>query len=223
MPKIGANMSIHRGVNYHRQWQDNRLEFILSLYNKDWWKDKRVLELGSYNGKMGEAFRQLGAEVTVVDGRHENIVAIRNTYPDLYTIQMDLDTDKWLYLYGKADVILNQGLIYHLTTYHRQHLLNCITNCKVMFLDSVVYDSTDPVIYYRKEEGDDQSLSGIGGTPSARWVEDILNETKCKWRRVDSPQLGDGNMVYDWLSTGDKPQFNQFLRRFWIIETTGAK
>ena len=69
--------------------------------------------------------------------------------------QADLDTDIWKW--GKWDIIINFGLYYHLEKYHKEHLINCINNCDLMFFETVVFDSKNPEIFINKEKGKDQS------------------------------------------------------------------
>jgi hypothetical protein len=56
-------------TSYHPNWQTNRINFILSKYPKEFFKGKRILELGAYNGFIGAYFNSLGAEVHCVEGR----------------------------------------------------------------------------------------------------------------------------------------------------------
>ena len=43
-------------TNYHPDWQVNRIKFILSKYPIEFFKGKRILELGAYNGFMAPIF-----------------------------------------------------------------------------------------------------------------------------------------------------------------------
>ena len=40
-------------TTYHPDWQINRINFILSKYPKEFFKGKRILEVGAYNGYIG--------------------------------------------------------------------------------------------------------------------------------------------------------------------------
>ena len=115
------------------------------------------------------------------------------------------------------DIIINFGLYYHLEKFHKEHLINCINNCDLMFFETVIYDSSDPEIYFRQENGDDQSLTSLGGTPSTSYVENILKEVNTNYKKYTDPFLNNYQHKYDWPDTGFKV-FNQFHRRFWIIQ-----
>lgn len=204
-------------TNYHADWQQNRIKFILSKYPKEFFKGKRILELGAYNGYIGAYFSTLGAEVHCLEGRVENVTNIVNDYPNITAEVANLDTDEWTW--GKWDIIINFGLYYHLEKFHKEHLENCIKNCDLLFFESVIYDSFKSEIYFRNEIGADQSLTDVGGTPSTSFVETILHENNTDYQIFRESSLNNHEHKYDWPDTGFKI-FNQFHRRFWIVNTT---
>ena len=202
-------------TSYHPDWQVNRINFILSKYPAHFFKGKRILELGAYNGYIGAYFSALGAEVHCVEGRQENVDNIKKDYPNVTVECTDLDTSIWNF--GKWDIIINFGLVHHLEKFHKEHLINCINNCDLMFFESVIYDSFKSDIYFRQESGDDQSLTDVGGTPSTLFVEDILKENNVNYEKFKDSSLNNYEHKYDWPDTGFRI-FNQFHRRFWIIK-----
>lgn len=204
-------------TNYHPDWQRNRIEFILSKYPKEFFKGKRILELGAYNGYIGAYFSTLGADVNCVEGRAENVVKIKNDYPQVKAELYDLDTAEWIW--GHYDIIINFGLYYHLEKFHREHLNNCITNCDVMFFESVIFDSNDDMIFFKEEQGDDQSLTPIGGTPSTSHIENIFKQHPIRFEKFSDKSLNGGYHNYDWVDSGSNI-YNWWTRRFWIINKT---
>ena len=202
-------------TNYHSDWQQNRINFILSKYSKEFFKGKRILEVGAYNGYIGAYFSTLGAEVHCLEGRVENATNIKNDYPMISVEVVDLDSPDWNW--GHYDIIINFGLYYHLEKFHKEHLQNCINNCDLMFFESVIYDSHNAEIYFRNEIGDDQSLSEKGGTPSTSYVENIFKEHNVNYQKFKDSSLNNYQHKYDWPDTGFRV-FNQFDRRFWIIQ-----
>jgi hypothetical protein len=202
-------------TTYHADWQINRINFILSKYPKEFFKGKRILEVGAYNGYIGAYFNALGAEVHCLEGRIENVINIKNDYPNITAEVADLDSPDWNW--GHYDIIINFGLYYHLEKFHKEHLQNCINNSDLMFFETVIYDSSEPEIYFRNEMGDDQSLTSIGGTPSTSYVESIIKETNSGYKKYTDPFLNNFEHKYDWPDTGFKV-FNQFHRRFWIVQ-----
>lgn len=203
---------------YHSEWQNNRLKFILSKFSAEFFKGKTILELGAFNGYIGNFFHVLGANVVCIEGRQENVESIEYNYPYLKVIQADLDTDNWGF--GQFDIIINFGLLYHLENYHKEHLKNCIQNSKILLLESVVYDSKEAELYYREEDGNDQSLTKRGGTPTTTYINDALYnsaEDRLTWTCYHHKELNGGMHIYDWEDKNSQI-YSDINRRFWIIK-----
>jgi hypothetical protein len=199
---------------YHREWQKNRIKFILSKYPESFFNGKRILELGAFNGYIGSVFNSMGATVHCIEGRVENVNNIKRDYPNVSVELANLDTPNWIW--GEWDIIINFGLYYHLEHYHTEHLQNCLDNCNLMFFESVIFDSNQPEIHYRNETGVDQSLGFSGGTPSTSYVEDILKSKNTIFFKYSSPELNGDLHHYDWVDL-DSKILDQYARRFWII------
>jgi hypothetical protein len=203
-------------TEYHSEWQNSRIKFILDLYEPEFFKSKKILELGAYNGYIGNYFAEvLGAEVTSVEGRQQNVSRMKEDYPLLNVECCDLDTDEWNF--GKHDIIINFGLFYHLEKYHEQHLINCINNSRLMFFETVIHDSYESEIFFRTENGGDQSLTCRGGAPSTSYVENIFKKVNCKYKKYTDSKLNGGPHHYDWEDKDTRVE-DQFARRFWIVE-----
>jgi len=203
---------------YHADWQNRRISFMLGLYGSDFFRNKKILELGSYNGYIGNYFAETcNSIVTSVEGRQENVDAIKVDYPLVEAVCADLDTPDWDF--GEYDIIINYGLYYHLQHYHKQHLVNCIQNCDFMFFETVIFDSFESEISFNSESGDDQSLSGVGGTPSTSYVENIFKENNCNFVKYCDRRLG---YKYDWPDANTKDHCG-FHRRLWTVDMIGDK
>jgi hypothetical protein len=172
------------------------------------------LELGAHNGYIGAFFSTLGAEVHCVEGRQENADRIKNDYASVTVQCANLDTPDWNF--GYYDIIINFGLYYHLENFHKEHLVNCVNNCNLMFFETVIYDSYEDEIYFREEAGNDQSLTPIGGTPSTSFVENILSNNKISFTKYTDSTLNGNGHTYDWIDQNLK-LFPDRARRFWII------
>ena len=199
---------------YHLIWQNNRINFILNLFGKDFFKNKKVLELAPFNGYVGYQFSQLGAQVHGVEGRLENVEYIKTHYPNIKIEQGDLDCLDWKW--GKWDIIINFGLYYHLEKYHYEHLVNCIKNCDLMFFETVVFDSNEDELFFRDEAGIDQSLTNKGGNPSTLYIENILSRQNVEFKKYCSAELNGNSHHYDWSDLNSK-QLDPWARRFWVI------
>lgn len=203
-------------TNYHPDWQVNRIKYMLSLYGEDFFKNKNILELGPYNGCIGAYFQSIGGHVTSIEGRLENVENIKKDYPNIENvIHDDLDTPDWNW--GHFDIIINFGLYYHLQNYHKEHLINCINNCDIMFFESVIHDSEEPKIHFKNEIGPDQSLSEIGGAPTLKYIENIFNENNTTYEMHASPNLNGDGHIYDWESKYDNIHKATY-RRFFVVK-----
>jgi len=200
--------------NYNREWQENRIRFILSLYDESFFKGKKILELGAFNGDIGNYFTKIGSDVTCVEGLYSNYKLMCEKYPNIKSINCNLDTEEWKF--GKFDIIINFGLFYHLEKNHNKHLKNCLDNCDLLFFESVILDSSDSKLHFRNESGVDQSLSEVGGTPTSQYVEDIFIESNVKYKRYDDIILDSSPHNYSWLEE-DSNIFDGYKRRFWKV------
>jgi hypothetical protein len=200
---------------YNNRWQEARIEFILSKYDESFFSGKRILELAPFNGRIGGHFSSLGAEVEFIEGRESHVEYLKLKYPRLRSTHATLDTPDWQW--GQWDIIINFGLFYHLEHNHKQHLKNCIDNCNLMFFESVIFDSDEPSLYFRKEQGADQSLTDRAGTPSTSYVENIFKEKNVKYTKYSDSSLNGEIHRYDWPDSNTR-QYADYTRRFWIVE-----
>jgi hypothetical protein len=187
----------------------------MSKYSKDFFKNKKILELGPFNGYIGNFFSNLKADVHCVEGRHENVEYIKETYPNLKVTLFNLDCKEWNW--EKYDIIINFGLYYHLQNFHKEHLENCIYNCNLMFFESVVYDSFESEIFFYQEKGIDQSLSNVGGNPSTSYIENIFKQNNIKFEKFSNSCLNGNGHIYDWKDENSKVLHRNY-RRFWIAD-----
>lgn len=196
-------------TTYHPKWQKNRIEFLAKRLGVETLKDKTVADLGSHNGYIGNWFSEQGAIVTCIEGRKGHCEAIKANFPHMTVIQADLDSPKWTF--GKFDIILNMGLLYHLEKFHAEHLINCIANCNLMVLETVITEGKEPLIKRQEEKGEDQSLSDVGGDPTIAWVEKVLQDNGCTFTREVKEIKGAGPHHYTEAPT------DRFSRCMWIV------
>ena len=208
-------MAIHHST-YNPEWQQKRIDFMLSKYPKEFFQGKRILELGAFNGYIGAYFKELGAEkVCSIEGRLENYLNMVSMYPMIECVHANLDIPTWEW--GNWDIIINFGLYYHLEKYHKEHLENCVKHCNTMFFESVIFDSFDAEIYFRNEVGQDQSLSNVGGYPSTSYVENIFKQFPVTYEKFTDGVLNKYVHHYDWVDRNTKVLSSDAMRRFWIV------
>ena len=139
-------------------------------------RGKRLLDVGCGVGHLGEHFRRLGCRVTCVDGREENIVSLRQRYPGLEGHVADVMKEGALTRFGRFDVVLCYGLLYHLAN-PLAGLSNLAAVCDdLLLLETCVCDSQEPVFYLVDEpKSANQALDCLACRPSPSWVTMALN------------------------------------------------
>src|SRR5436189_6162355 len=79
---------------------------------------KKVLEVGAGIGLHTPFFLERGCEVTVTDGRPENVAEIGRRLPGTRSALVDLEHDRPIEL-GRFDIVYCYGLLYHLANPER--------------------------------------------------------------------------------------------------------
>ena len=132
---------------------------------------KRVLEVGAGIGLHTPFFLERGCEVTVTDGRAENVAEIARRLPTVRTALVDLEADKSLDTLGRFDIVYCYGLLYHLGNPERA-LARLAEVCEGMLLleTAVSPGSHDELLFVRDPDYLNQAVSGVGCRPTRLWV-----------------------------------------------------
>lgn len=132
---------------------------------------KSVIDIGCGVGHFSRVLEEMGADVTCVDGRPENVARLLGLYPGRKAFVVDVETDKLLDL-GKFDVVFCYGLLYHLAD-----PLGFIRRAGAMcgdwlILETCIIDSESPVVRLVPEDGANhsQALHAMGCRPSSAYV-----------------------------------------------------
>jgi hypothetical protein len=206
---------------HYDDWRKKRIDKIVSIYGKDFFDGKTILELGAGTGKNGLMFAAMGAKVTYAEARQEHLNVLLSNNPNVETILLDQDAE-WN-LGRKFDIVIHWGVLYHLDNWKRD--LSCtIKHSNLIFLESIVCVSDDPNFEVKlHEEGYDQALHNIGSRPSAPMIESHLNQIGCTFTRYDDGDLNSSSHKYDWVvSETDQRDIAMGCRRFWIVKHRGT-
>jgi len=148
----------------------------------NFFKGKKILEVGCGSAAMGAFAYSMGAHVTVSDARQEHIDVINERLPQLKSLVVDSENTTWPYEEEKYDIIIHVGLLYHLSN-PGENLKMISERCDTLILESEVIDSDNPEhLILRSEETDwdkgawGQAFNGIGSAPSYAFVESHLEE-----------------------------------------------
>lgn len=167
-------------------------------------RGRKVVDLACGYGWWGQALLDYGADVVFMDGREENLTAVRKEIPDATTYVMDVEHD--LFPIPKADLILCMGLIYHIA--NPRALFDKMAKISDrVFIDTTCLDHDGEFIVYHSEttSAREFSLTGSACRPSPKWVMSQLREAG--YTKVEDisdaignrdPQPGFPGLIYNW-------------------------
>jgi SAM-dependent methyltransferase len=132
---------------------------------------KKVLEVGAGIGLHTPFFLERGCEVTVTDGRPENVAEIARRLPQVRTAVVDMEIDRPLSELGRFDIVYCYGLLYHLGNPERA-LARLAEVCDgLLLLETAVSPGNhDELLFVRDPDYFNQAVSGIGCRPTRLWV-----------------------------------------------------
>ena len=210
-------------LSYYREAELSRLMNLFAHIDLDNYQGMKVLEVGAGIGHIGDIFRSLGFDVTSSDGRKEYVQKMIDNGRKAVVIDLDAIDDKDLEGY---DLVISFGVLYHLSK--PEHFLKtCAKNVKVLFLETSVSDSEEPMIEYITEKtgwfGQDQALNTVGCRPSPSWIEQKCKEGGFSNIRDVSNQIANWQKaIFDWEAKNSKKwKMNGVnYRKMWVIEKT---
>ena len=198
--------------NHYINWRASRMNGIKKFISPEYFKSKKLLELGCGYADIGNMFYELGANVTSSDGRKEHLDVVKNRYPYINTLLIDCDNFS---IEDKYDIILHWGLLYHLKEIEI-HLEKVSQKCDILLLETEVSDSDDKNFYIStNEEGHDQALNNMGIRPSQYYIEKILEKNGFQFKLINDSILNSDFHCYDW-EISNSNTWRHGLRRFWI-------
>lgn len=220
--------------NDYNLWRVNRVRKMESILGRNWFKSKRILELGCGTGNISAYLQSIGADVTAADVRQAHLDRVKQTY-GINTMLINQELE-WT-VDQRFDLVIHFGVLYHLKNWRSD--LRCALVCAdMMFLETVVANTTDPMFEHYIEEDSTDSQSGFGGFASVMSAENIQQEIErngYEWMRFDDADLSMPNRrlyQYDWEVTHaiagyetaqtfeDAPLYGG--RRFWLIKKSFA-
>jgi SAM-dependent methyltransferase len=212
-------------AGYYRESQLTRLLNLFAQVDLERWRGLRILEVGAGLGDLGDAFTQLGFDVTSTDGRAEHVEAMRARGRQAFVLDLDsTGVDE----VGNFDVILAFGVLYHLAR-PEDFLRSCGKCARVLLLETAVCDRKDPLIQWVDEpggwRGKDQALGRKGCRPSPSWVEGVCREAGFASVRDISSSLGNWRIgSFDWTpeDSGDWRRNGVNLRKMWVCEKASS-
>jgi SAM-dependent methyltransferase len=164
---------------------------------------KRVLDVGCGVGHLAQFFLRRGCQVVCVDGRRENIAALRARYPALEGHVADIQTDA-LARFGKFEVVFCYGLLYHLAN-PLAALHNLASVCQeLLLLETLVCDHAEPILYLVDEPKTfNQALDCVACRPSPSFVTMAVNRVGFPYVYAPEQPPEHPDFRFDWRNNLD--------------------
>jgi 2-polyprenyl-3-methyl-5-hydroxy-6-metoxy-1,4-benzoquinol methylase len=203
-------------AGHYTDWTIKRVRRIIQHYGTDFFAGKRILDLGCGYGHVGSLFSHLGATVVYSDARSQYEEEVLKRDPSATFITADLDNE--FPFGGTFDLILNVGVLYHLSNIDT-FLQRCCHTTTHMVLETEVCNSNNAhQVLYTTEQGYDQAFNQTGSRPSPAYVERILHEQGCETILLTDDSCNSSFHRYDWV-INESNQFDHGLRRLWFVKT----
>lgn len=192
-------------------------KIIIDTYGSSFFRNKKILDLGSGDGELANTFARLGAILTCCDVREENLNAIKAKFPHINTVKVNLEHE-FPFEELSFDLVLSIDVLCHIKNYQK-HLSTLLSVSEHIILETEVLDSSNPnllIPIFESKNINYLSFIGEGSLVSEKNIQNKISSLDAKYRRIDETKLNHGQFKYDWkiTETGRKSS----NRRFWIIK-----
>lgn len=196
-------------------WNYRRAKAIIDYYGFKFFFGKKILDLGAGHGEIAASFARLGADVTCVDARQDNLDFIHKKYPHLKLSKLDLDKD-WPFHKNQFDIVLSLDLVCHLKNFDN-HIKNICDVAEHIIIETEVLDISDNKNYltiFEDKAVRYLSLSGEGKIANSNAIQSKLSENGASFKRIDESKLNSNHYIYDWREKNIGRKYG--YRRMWI-------
>jgi len=215
--------------DYYNQWRLLRVCKLEQIFGVDWFKGKKILELGCGYGNIGLYLKDLGADVTFADARIDFLDVIKGKCSDAKIICLNQD-ERWN-LKEYYDLIIHFGVLYNIKNWQQD--LNCaLSQTKYLALETAVNRYDYDIEFNIKNLDVNNKHCGIfneyGSLPSVSLIEKELGSS---FKRYDDADLNGNDFIKYTLICNDKTKVilktidswhnkNYYGgRKFWIVDT----
>jgi 2-polyprenyl-3-methyl-5-hydroxy-6-metoxy-1,4-benzoquinol methylase len=209
------------GIFNDADWQlrnKNMRDAILDCFDDvEFFKGKKILELGAGHGYFGEMFRVLGGELTCVEGRPEHVETGKVIHPNANWICHDLDAG-WPFIKHDFDVILHMGVLYHLERPETNltDVCNSMKPNSILVIETEFIDTDRPdAMFCLRLEGYNLSVRTFGCRPSHGMIVSILEKCNMEFSRVTSNKYDSEFYIYSLPRKNDN-HFDRADRQIWF-------
>lgn len=213
----------HFNIHY-REWIARRINKILSVYNIEFFKGKRILILGDGIGIVGSFFASLDSDVLALENRKFNINFIKLRTKNIKNYEVkEFNLNKDFTKFGKFDIIINWGLIEEVSNVN--NVLKCCAEMSdLIFLETCVADNSQESFISSKSVLKKVNASDVGiegedyVRVSEKYIEEFFKKKGFSFTKYLDSDLNSTINIYDWKNKNDNSISYKHKRRFWIIE-----
>jgi SAM-dependent methyltransferase len=186
-------------------------------------ENKRVLDVGSGPGHFIGFYQSRRCTVTAVEGRVDNVAALRQRHPDVQAVVADVQSFDLTAL-GRFDVVHCLGLLYHLEN-PIAALRNMFNVCAgVLVLETIVMDAAGPVLAIEDEmKTVNQALAGIGCRPTPSFVAMALNRVGFPFVYGLAQPPDHEDFQFEWIGDGRYQRDGHPLRCMFVASSTALR
>jgi SAM-dependent methyltransferase len=213
--------------DFFNEWRILRTLKLEKNLGSDWFKNKKILEVGCAFGNIGLYFESLGSKVTFSDANESclNNVLLKNKNANVIL----LNNENYWDFDEKFDLIINFGLLYNLKNW-KNDLLCSIKNSKILALETAVtkYDTESEfkIINYKYSHILHGPYSKEGSLVSSVNIENVFRENNSNFKRYDDRDLNLPNyssITYDWKEINCQNIKEETLNSWWCNDHCGGR
>jgi len=197
-------------------WRKKRVDYIVKIFGKNFFRNKSCLELGCGYGDIGKYFQSIGANVTFAEGSRENFDFLKKKIYAKNKIFLNQDKKNGWNLNKKFDFIIHWGVSYHLK-YWKEDLYSTMKHSEIIFFETETLDiKTSKYVHVKEWVSKDQALYGIGNRPSEKYIENLITKYGWHYIKCTSSLLDTKKNIYSWkIKNSNKWKSGQ--RRFYLL------
>lgn len=215
--------------DYYNQWRLLRVCKLEQIFGIDWFKGKKILELGCGYGNIGLYLQNLGAEMTFADARTDFLDVIKGKCQTAKIICLN-QNKKWNFD-EQYDLIIHFGVLYNIQNW-QQDLQCALSQTKYLALETAVNRYSYDINFAIKNFDLNGKHCGIfeqyGSLPSVNLIEKELGKT---FKRYDDADLNGNDFIkYTLICNDDAKVTSKTIdswhnkhyyggRKFWIVDT----
>ncbi len=177
---------------------------------------KRVLDVGCGVGHLAAHLEKLGARVTCVDSREQNIASLRRRYPQFQARVADAERDS-LSALGQFDIVFSYGLLYHLENPAAALRNMAAAASEWLLLEAIICDARQPVVLLEDEHfAANEAMEALGSRPSPSYLATALNRIGFPHVYTSRVPPDHEDFRFTWLNNLEWSRDGHPLRAFFV-------